>query len=86
MNIKIQQAKNELTTEEWVFRLNEATLVLHRYTLQTKESKRHKFRIVELHNRTYSPHNTLEIKDVPLPEEVKKRALDEFVARISVVK
>lgn len=86
MTITIQQAQDELTIEEWVFRLNDENLVLHSYTLQKKESKRHKFKTAETYHRTYSYDNTLKIDAVPLPEDVKKRVLGEFVARISVVK
>lgn len=86
MNITIQKAQDELTVEEWIFRLHGSILVLYYYTLQKKATKRHKFRIAELHSRTYPCDNTLKVENVPLPEDVKQRALEAFVAQISVVK
>lgn len=86
MTITIQQAQDQLTIEEWAFRLNDENLVLHRYTLQTKQSKRHKFITSELYHRTYPNKSTLKVEDVPLPEDIKRQALEAFVAKISVVK
>ena len=86
MTITIQQSQDELTMEEWVFSSDDAQLMLFCYTLQIKQSKRHKFITSELYHRTYPNKSTLKVEDVPLPEDIKQRALDAFVARISVVK
>ena len=86
MTITIQQAQEELTMEEWVFSSDNARLMLFCYTLQTKQSKRHKFITSELYHRTYPNKSTLKVEDVPLPEDIKRQALEAFVAKISVVK
>jgi hypothetical protein len=86
-SIIIRKEISPLKIQEWRFTLIDYKLVLDRYDVLQKESTRHKyFKSISKYDRLNRRNSGLNDWDVPLSEELKKEALENFVSRISVIK
>lgn len=89
MNITI--SKYELADEvqvkkEWRFWLYNFVLFLDSYTEFKKEKGKRKFVVEKNYDRIYTRGSKIKLEDVPLPEDVKKEAIEKFSALLTVQK
>ncbi len=87
--IKIIRDTDALTREEFTFWFDERRMVLYldAYYFKKRQTKRHNFKVVTQYSRSDSrrpPYNWMELKDVPLTEDIKNRALEQFISEIKV--
>lgn len=84
----IEQQRTKLERYIWEFYFNEFSkhLVLRSYYFQERETPRHKWTSTIKYDGSDKRHNNIDIKDVPLPEEIKQQAVDEFTKDICAVK
>lgn len=84
------ESQGPLRQVVWSFWYNEGrhALVLDSYAIEEKASPRHKFKLVakyaRLGDRSYE-YETIQERDVPMTDEVCRRARQEFVANLRVV-
>lgn len=93
MNIEIKrQNKDGLERELWRFvtlSREETTLYLDFYSVQTRQTKRHEWKVVKskVYDRLMSRNNTLDLQsDVPLPNDVATEARQEYIDSIIIKK
>jgi len=86
MRIEIINNEKELEREYWEFDTieNRNKIVLSQYGIQTRTSKRHKWRfhIRDKYNRYDNRYNSINVEDITIPEEVKKKIKDKFIKHI----
>lgn len=91
MKIELEYPKNDLFKEVYVFWLNAghgstAEILLDKYTLQKRETKRHKWTIEKVYSRISSENRRFHPDDilayVSVTEEIKKDAIDKLMASI----
>jgi len=86
MRIEIINNEEELKREYWHFDTieNRNKIVLSQYGIQTRITKRHKWRfdIRDKYNRYDNRGNYINDKDITIPEEVKKKVKDKFIKHI----
>ena len=97
-NIQVTKSDlDDLCREVWNFsthRLQNGELILDHYSQQTRETRRHKFRIIpatpgqiqyeRIGHRRHSTANS-KAEDVPLSEPIKQAALDFVINNLKVV-
>lgn len=83
------EAKNNLSQQIWVFWFynpscgQEEKLVLEDYREETRPTRRHKFQKVKHYSRFSSNRaNTIQIENVPVPEEVVQAVKNWIIERI----
>lgn len=88
MNINLIIKKDDFNQEEFSFWFDDrtATLVLDVYRIVTRKSNRHKFETVKQYSRLENQRSSkwLDLKGVPLTDEIKKLALERFTSQIKV--
>lgn len=88
MRIELNYKTDELTQEQYVFWFDDSrkTLWLDQYEIQTRETKRHKFRTVKQYKRLSSRSDYINVKkeEVPLSDQIKKNAIDKLISEIKV--
>ena len=80
---------DELAGREWVFWYFDDynVLIIDQYRVIERKSKRHKFVASEAYARLGRSYDyTVKEEDVPLPPDVAKEALDQYVARMRVTR
>lgn len=87
--VEITKQIDELTEEQFRFALFDSplSLILDSYALFTKETKRHKHKVVKRYGRLDRKDftfNQIEESQVPLTEEIKKEALDKLIGSLKV--
>jgi hypothetical protein len=60
------------------------TLYLNRYEVLNRETTRHKFKIVKFYDRLKERDSNLKEDEVPFTEEIKNKALNECISKLSV--
>lgn len=75
--------EDELSCEYWRFYFLENTLWLDIYEYKDRLTKRHDFRTVRRYARL-NRRDSMREEEVPLTEEIKKKAFDLFVSKLSV--
>ena len=79
---------DDLSQVVWTFRTIELKVVLDRYEVQTRATKRHKF--IRARDHYYDRHNgrdsSLSMDDVPLPLDVAEEARQQVMAQICIAK
>ena len=74
---------NELKKEVWDFTLIRETLFLNGYSLQEKESKRHrKYQTTKRYDRLMGRNSTIKESEVPFTDEIKQKALQTYFETI----
>ncbi len=83
--IVIEKKIDDLTREVYIFYYHhdKRTIILDSYSLENRETKRHKFRTKKIYSRKGHGSNLKE-SEVVLPEEIKQQALEKFISRITV--
>lgn len=71
-------------TEEYTFYLNDNVLWLDTYVVKKKEGR--KTISVEYYDRLREQNSNIKEKDVPLTDEIKKEAIENFINKLSVKK
>ncbi|MNK43715.1 hypothetical protein D3C87_624300 [compost metagenome] len=88
MRIELEYLIDDLTREWYVFWFDDSmkTLWLDGYELQTKETKRHKYKTVKQYKRLSGRHelNNVPMNEVPLNDKIKNDAIAKFVSEIKV--
>ena len=86
--VSIERKINELCEQEYIYVCLDSTLELDEYCLRSRESKRHKFKIVESFSRLSARNASIKLmKDVPnLPtsEEVISTYISQLQAKLKV--
>lgn len=82
---------DKLTRQEWRFwfYLRKTALILDRYTLYKRETKRHKFgksSIVKSYARTFARDCTISADEVPLDSGIAEEARKKFIDKIIVAR
>lgn len=73
--------------QEWSFTLINQTLILDRYTqLEKVAGNQRRYETVKHYDRLYKRHNNITEAEIPLPEDVKKEALEQYISQITVKK
>lgn len=73
--------------QEWYFTLIESTLILNAYKqLQKVVGSQRQYETVLYYNRSYKRENTITEEAIPLPEDVRKEALEQYISQITVKK
>lgn len=90
--IEVIRQKDNLNREVWEFRLfgqwfsGDNVLILERYKQQERPSTRHRnWRMVTYYERL-GRGSYLKVFEVPLPDDVKQEALENFVKTLKVVR
>lgn len=71
--------KNGDIQQEWSFTLINQTLILDRYSQRRYETVKH-------YDRIYKRNNNITEEAIPLPDDVKKEALEQYISQITVKK
>lgn len=82
------ESEDKLRRETWRFWFHDFHLVLDSYAIEARTSRRHVYRAMDGYERIASHHagGWLKEAEVPLPSEIRERAIREFMARIDVVR
>ena len=81
-----RETPGTLDAQEWVFVVLDNQVVLDRYMELSRPTKRHKELTNQFYNRLNTRDCTLEISEVPLPDDVAAEALAKVIAQFRVVK
>jgi hypothetical protein len=85
--VSVLKEIDEFTKEEYEFILfGNLDLVLDEYILTQRITKRHKFNKVKYYNRIRSKDSTMLVEEVPLTDEIVKKAIDDVISRLKVIK
>jgi hypothetical protein len=85
--MEIEKQIDELTIEKWRFRFIDRNIYLESYYILQKESKRHKnYRTLKKYERLSKRDSNVEESEVPLTDELKQEALNQFVSKIKILK
>lgn len=82
------ESEDKLHRETWRFWFNDFCLVLDSYHVEARSSRRHVFKTMDGYERIASHHagGWLKEAEVPLPSEIRERAIREFMAKVTVVR
>ena len=81
------KAEENTHTEEWSFSLLDYTLVLDRYAfIERTPGIKRRGTPTKIYDRSYGRLNTIQEVDVPLPEHIKKQAMDKLMESITIKK
>jgi hypothetical protein len=80
------ESEDKLRRETWRFWLYNFRLVLDSYVVEARASRRNVFKVMDGYERIASHHagGFLKEAEVPLPSEIRERAIREFMAKITV--
>jgi hypothetical protein len=86
-----EDTPNRLARTTWAFWLYEARLVLESYVEESRPSRRHSYKTDRAYFRLTSDSSLLSSqriaeKDVPLDANIKRRAVEEFVRQLRVIR
>ncbi len=86
--IHVKRNATPLTESEWSFHFDESscTLFLNSYVERVRASTRHKFKNVNCYDRLHRRSNTLDQKNIPLPEDVQEEAKNGIISKLTVRK
>jgi hypothetical protein len=90
--IKVIRQKDDLNREVWEFRelqkyINSPiTVILNLYSIEERFTKRHKWVSTRAYDRHDQRRSFLQVSEVPLPDDVRQEALEEFIETVRVVK
>lgn len=90
--IEVIRQKDELNREVWQFVFferyigSDPRIKLRTYTIEKKQTRRHKWTISSLYDIYNRRKSVLEPKDVPLPDDVRQEALEAFIKTVKVIK
>jgi hypothetical protein len=85
--MEIEKQIDELTIEKWRFSFIDRNIYLESYYILQKESKRHKnYRTLKKYERLSKRDSNVEESEVPLTDELKQEALNQFVSKIKILK
>lgn len=84
MNFKKTISENKY--ELWRFIYLFDTIFLDSYAIFERQSKRHKYRQTKSYSRLNVRYCSIAEKDVPLTDEIKQEAFNEFISKIKVIK
>lgn len=81
--IEIDIKLDELTYEQFIFRFFDNVLYLDGYYVNKRETTKHrKYNIIKQYSRLSNRYDTLTESEVPLTDEIRQRALNEFFSTI----
>jgi hypothetical protein len=73
--------------QEWSFYLIDQTLILDRYSqLEKVAGSQRRYETVKHYDRIYKRNNNITEEAIPLPDDVKKEALEQYISQITVKK
>jgi hypothetical protein len=79
--------KNGDIQQEWSFTLINQTLILDRYSqLEKVAGSQRRYETVKHYDRKYKRNNNITEEAIPLPDDVKKEALEQYISQITVKK
>jgi hypothetical protein len=91
-NVRFVEQEGPLRQVAWSFWYNDSrhVLVLDGYAIEERPSPRHKFKVVAKYarlgeGRSYE-YEPIQERDVPMTDEVCRRAREEFMASVRVVR
>lgn len=85
--MEIIKQVDELTIERWEFSFIGLNLYLNTYSLEKKESKKHRtYKAIKKYDRLWRRDNTITEEEVPFTDEIKQEALNKFMLGIKVLK
>lgn len=89
--VTFTEQPDPLTRVTWAFWFYGTRLVLDRYLVETRPTKRHGFKLLVCYARQFNgerlpPDQVLQESHVPLTSDVRERAIREFMAPITVAK
>ena len=84
----VEHIIDDLNKEVWGFWYDDRskTLYLDKYLIMYRESKRHSWKVSKKYYRVIERDNSINLKDVPLTDEIKEQALKEHIKDIVVKK
>jgi hypothetical protein len=82
----IEKQIDELTKERFSFWVNGNILILDSYNLFLRENKtKRKYNSIKCYDRLYTRNSTITLEQVPLTEEIKNEALQEYIKTLKVM-
>jgi len=79
--------KNGDIQQEWLFTLINETLFLDTYKqLQKVVGSQRQYETVLYYNKSFKRDNNITEAEIPLPDDVKKEALEQYISQITVKK
>jgi len=85
--IIVEKRKDELTLETWEFYFLDGILYLDKYLLCKRESKsKRKYETLKKYDRLRERDSTIEESQVPLTDEIKNEAFNQFVSKIKILR
>lgn len=88
MAAQIEIIQDELNKVQFTFYFDDYryTLFLNKYLVFKRETKRHGWKCVSFYDRLNDRNSKIKESEVPLTEEIKQQALNEFFKIITVKK
>ena len=85
--VEIIKDIDELNRERYIFCLmSDMKLKLDEFRIESKETKRHKFKSKKFYERLRQRESTLKVDDIVLTDEVKQEAITQFMSLLEVTK
>ncbi len=84
--MEITRQLDDNTIAKWEFMFMYYSIVLNEYAVLSRESKRHKYKVVSQYRRLFSRGNDIQFDDIPLPDDVSAEVLNMVVSKITVIK
>ena len=87
MRIEVKRQVDSLNQHQWVFWVDKATIYLDSFRTLTRETTRHKLKVTgPRYDRIDQRYSTLQVSEVPLPDDVAADAKAQFCAKVTVEK
>lgn len=82
----VEKQIDELNKEQFSFWVNGHILILDSYYFLSRENTRKRtWRQLKKYNRTMTRDNNITLQEVPLTEEIKTEALQEYIKTLKVM-
>ena len=82
----IEKQIDELTKEQFGFRIFDNVIVFDSYNLFLRENKtKRKYRSIKCYDRLHTRNSNITLEQVPLTEEIKTEVLQEYIKTLKVM-